>query len=404
MNHKKILIVIISLIICIIIVIVALLMLTKKEIIKEENPLTLAFENVEKINNKTLFFQIENNIENYINYVIGGNEVAINALSPSGALQIDNAKDYTTFISKQMYTIDKIDNITVFVEGLARGRETQDEFYLVFDIDYSNNTYEIIVSSKQEFENAKNNSVNEKYKNDIAITKNEYNEIKESTLSDFQILKKYFDDYKFNAINNPEVAFESIDTTYKKAKFNNNLEQYKNYIQNNINTLQDANIVKHGITKEDGYTKYIFIDNFNNYYELKETGIYEYTMILDNYTLQSDELTQEYNKLTNEQKALSNMDKIMKLINTKDYNTVYNYLNEDFKNTNFPTIEVFTKYMQENFFDNNIVGKIGTKSEGNIFMLSVPYKESLSTAAEEREKTFIMKLKEGTNFELSFEK
>jgi hypothetical protein len=36
-------------------------------------------------------------------------------------------------------------------------------------------------------------------------------------------------------------------------------------------------------------------------------------------------------------------------------------------------------------------------------MLSVPYKESLSSAADEKTKTFIMKLNEGTNFEISFE-
>ena len=59
--------------------------------------------------------------------------------------------------------------------------------------------------------------------------------------------------------------------------------------------------------------------------------------------------------------------------------------------------------MKETFFENNIVGRIEVKQEGNIFILNVPYKESLSTAAEDMEKTFMMKLTEGMNFELSFE-
>ncbi len=92
----------------------------------------------------------------------------------------------------------------------------------------------------------------------------------------------------------------------------------------------------------------------------------------------------------------------MKLINVKDYQTVYNYLNEDFKNTNFPSIEKFTAYMQNTFFDNNIVGNISMKEEGGNYILEVPYKESLSSAAEERSKSFVMRLGSGMNFEISF--
>ena len=49
------------------------------------------------------------------------------------------------------------------------------------------------------------------------------------------------------------------------------------------------------------------------------------------------------------------------------------------------------------------MGKIGTRKEVNIYLLKVPYKERLSSVAEEGEKTFMMKLGEGTNFEISFE-
>lgn len=402
-NYKKILIFIIILVIFIIFVTVALLMLRKEKVIKEENPPTVAFENIEKLTNRTLFFQIESYIKSYMNYIVKDNEIAINALSPKGRIQIDTTKEYTSFISNSMYTLDKINNITVFVEEIARGKNFQDKYYIVVNMDYTNDTYEILTSSEQEFTNAKNNIIEDKYREDIVVQQNEYNNINKVTLSELQILKKYFDDYKFKAINIPEEAFTIIDATYKKEKFNNDLEQYKMYIQNNINTLKDANIVKHGVSKEVGYTKYTFVDNYGNYYELKETGIYEYTISLDNYTVQTDEQTKKYNSLTDEQKALSNIDKIMKLIDQKDYLTVYNYLNKDFKNKNFPTIEVFTKYMKENFFENNIVGNIGIQNEGNIYMLNVPYKESLSRAAEEMEKNFIMKLNEGTDFEISFD-
>lgn len=403
-QYKKILIVITIIVICIICLTVALLMLQKKEVIKEDNPPTLAFVNVEKLQNKTLFFQINDYIKTYVNYAIENNNTAINALSPnSSELKINGTKKYVTYTPSEMYVLDKINNITVFIKEFARERQIQDEYYFIINMDYSNNTYEIIISSKQEFDNAKNNTIKDTYKKDILIQENTYNKIKKGAVSDFQVLKEYFDDYKFKAIYYPEEAFTLIDETYKKEKFHNNIEEYKTYIQNNKDTLQDANIVKHGVTREGNYIKYTFVDNFNNYYELKETGIYEYTILLDNYTVTSDEQMQKYNKLTDEQKALSNIDKVMKLIDQKDYSTIYNYLNADFRNNNFPTLESFTKYIKENFFEDNIVGKIGIKKEGNIFILSVPYKESLSTAAEDFEKNFIMQLKEGMNFELSFE-
>lgn len=402
-TQNKILILIAILLVCIIIVIIALLMLRRETLIEEDNPVTLAFEDTEIIDNKTLFFQIEQNIEKYMKYIIKGDQVAVSSISPSGAIQLKPNANYNTFLANKMYLIDKIDNITVFVHEIARNYKEEDNYYIIVNIDYENNTFEIIESSKEEYENAVNNSVQEKYKQDISISSNQYNLLEEENLTDFQILKKYFDDYKFKAINKPQIAFENIDEEYKSAKFNNDIEQYKTYIQNNVELLQDANIVRHGITKQGEYDEYIFIDNNGSYYKMQETGIYEYTIILDNYTIESDELKNQYASLTNSEKIASNIDKIMKLINTKSYNTVYKYLNEEFKNNYFPTIESFTDYMNKNFFENNIVGNIKMKNEGDIYILTVPYKESLSTAAEEKTKTFMIRLKEGTDFELSFE-
>lgn len=239
--------------------------------------------------------------------------------------------------------------------------------------------------------------------NQFSNTQNINNEVTNSNITDFELLRKYFEDYKYKAINNPELAFNLLNKEYREKKFNNDVNLYKQYIQKNIDRFQDANIVKHGVINEGNAKRYIFIDNYNNYYELEETGNYEYTIILDNYTLETNELKEKYYRLSDEEKAISNIDKVMKLINTKDYATVYQYLNQSFKKTNFPNIELFEKYMQETFFDNNIVGNIRIRKEENVYILSVPYKESLSTAAEEKTKIFMVRLKEGTNFELSFE-
>lgn len=402
---KKTVILVFMIIVTIIIIAVLTVLLVyrniqKQTIINNKNELiSLLTEKVRKVENRDQFFNISNHIKKYMDYRKQNDTQAIQAISKEEVINVDN------FQAKEMYLLNKITNYTVYVYGVTKQANVQSDYYMVVNLDYTNYTFSMNASSKQEFENAKNNMVKAQYKEDIVIEINPYNNIiLGETADDFQVVKEYFDDYKFKAINAPEEAFALIDATYKKEKFHDNIEQFKTYIQNNRDTLQDANIVKHGVTKENGVTKYSFVDNFGNYYELKETGIYEYTIILDNYTVPSKEQIQTYNRLTDEQKALSNMDKVMKLIDQKDYSTIYNYLNVEFKNNNFPALESFTNYMNENFFENNIVGKIGIKKEGNVFVLNVPYKESLSKAAEDREKTFIMKLTEGLNFELSFEK
>lgn len=252
---------------------------------------------------------------------------------------------------------------------------------------FSKRTTQKDINEMEEFNNIENNN----------------NEVANYNITDFEVLRKYFEDYKYKATNNPELAFNLLNQEYRERKFNNDISRYKEYVQKNMDRFKDANIIKHGVITEGKTKKYIFIDNYNNYYELDEIGNYEYTIILDNYTLETDELKQKYSKLSNEEKAISNIDKIMKLINTKDYVTVYQYLNKSFKETNFSNVELFEKYMQETFFDNNIVGKIRIRKEENVYILSVPYKESLSATAEEREKIFLIRLKEGTDFELSFE-
>ncbi len=405
MNHKKtILILICAMVIVIGIIIVSLMLLIHlNKGIEIEEAEDMVLLDSEKVTNKTTFYRINNCINQYINYIKLGHKEAYLQINDKEVNELEY-KGIRIFQSEEMYSVDKTHNITIFVKGNLYFDSKKEEKYYVVNVDYNNNAFKIEDSNLEEYTNAQNNQIKLIHESGILIEKGKYNTIPNDIINDLSILKIYFDDYKFKAIYYPEEAFDMLDATYRKAKFNDNLEQFKTYITNNSNTWQDANIVKHGVTKESGVTTYRFIDNFGNYYELRETGIYEYTIILDNYTVQSDEQIQKYNRLTDEQKALSNMDKVMKLIDEKDYSTIYNYLNQEFKNSNFPTIKSFTTYMQENFFENNIVGKIGVKQEGNVFILNVPYKESLSTAAEDLEKTFIMKLTQGMNFELSFEK
>ena len=213
-KSTKIIISIMLLILIIIIIIVALLLINRNTVnLQEDNPETIAFQDTEKVDNKTLFFNINHNINNYFTYVQENNANAIESISSNNVIELKH--QYTSqinFISQDMYVIDKISNITVYVYGVIRENNIQDDYYLIINMDYNNNAFSVTPISKEEYDSAVNNQVNERYKQDINIQKNLYNEIKEINVTDFEVLKLYFEDYKFNAINNTEHAFEMIDS------------------------------------------------------------------------------------------------------------------------------------------------------------------------------------------------
>lgn len=401
MNKKSLILILMIILTIIIIGLLVMLLYLNSDKVKiegyKENLVTLLTSKIYKIENRDQFFNIDSHIQKYVNYKKQRNTQAINSISS------DNAIDGENFKSEEMYILNKITNDTLYVCGKVTKGSVQADTYIVVNFDYDNNTYEIQNSSKEEYDNAKNNIVNSKYEQNVSIQSNEYNDISlDETANDLTIIRTYFEDYKFKAINKPEEAFNSLDAKYKKAKFDDNLNAYKQYVKNNLEQLQDANIVKHGVTTlENGNKQYIVIDNFDNYYQFTETGINKYIVILDNYTLQTDEETEKYNKLSSQEKAVSNVDKVMKLINEKNYSTVYSYLNYEFKNTYFPTLDRFINYINNNFFEENIVGKMTVGNQGDNYIVTVPYKEFLSPAAEEKEAIFLVKLKEGTNFELA---
>ncbi|MCI8481546.1 MAG: hypothetical protein HFJ27_00125 [Clostridia bacterium] len=400
-KSKKIILLMMIVIIIIILLIGTILMFTRKKEINDEHPLSVSNTEIEKLENKDLFFNIDYYIRKYFGYVNAQNEEAINQIVTSKIEQpIDTI---VTFKSEEMYVVDKTSNLSVYVYGMLRRGNIETPTYLIINIDDTNKAFSITNSSNTEYTDAKNGIVNPIYEQNISINRNVYNEFQFGAVTDLGILNIYFEDYKFKALYQTEEAFKLLDTEYRNKKFQNDIEQYKTYLQNNKQQLQDANIVKHGITKNGQFGEYIAIDSFNHYYKIIETGINQYTIILDNYTLVNNELVSKYNQMSANDKVTSNIDKIMKLINEKDYATVYKYLNTNFKNNYFPTLVSFENYIKQHFFDNNIVGGLRIQVQGENYIVTVPYKESLSQAAEEGKSTIIMKLTEGINFEIAFE-
>jgi hypothetical protein len=363
----------------------------------------LIYGDVEEVTNATTFYNVENCINEYFQKIYLGDIQAIKEISQQNIIPIQSYNSRPIFHTIQMYSIDRVYNITVFVYGNLRIENIQTQIYLIVNLDYDNKAFQIKMSSEEEYENAKENRVLQKYKEDIIIEKKQHNILIENKLTNIDILNRYYEDYKFNMFNDKEEAFRLLDNDYREKKFDNNIENYKKYVENIKDKVVDTNIVKYGVSQKDMITEYVGIDNNGNYYKFIENGLNKYTIILDNYTIQNKEEEENYNKLSAKEKISYNISKIFKLINERDYLTLYSYFNEEYKRSVFKDEQQFINYMENTFFENNIIGAVDIQMQSDTYaIVDVPYKENLSTVAREKKIRIIIKVKDSMKFEMSF--
>ena len=90
------------------------------------------------------------------------------------------------------------------------------------------------------------------------------------------------------------------------------------------------------------------------------------------------------------------------MINSKDYLNAYEKLAESFKKSTFPTKEEFKKYVKEKMYEYNEIEFEDFKAQGNLYIYNIKLSERDAPAHPKKNMQIIMKLKEGINFEMSF--
>lgn len=136
------------------------------------------------------------------------------------------------------------------------------------------------------------------------------------------------------------------------------------------------------------------------YYIFKENSAFQFSIILDTYSIDLPEFIEKYESATTQEKVALNLEKVIEAINEQDYKYVYNKLNETFKKNNFDTLEKFEKYMKNNFYEENEASYLSFNEISETYTYSVKIKDAESE--KYKTKNFVMKLGEGTDFEMSF--
>lgn len=254
-------------------------------------------------------------------------------------------------------------------------------------VNYTNGAYSVI------------NEIDESKEYDGNIIQDENNKFEYKNYSEEDFVKEEFMDYKYTLLNELDGAYSKLDNEYKTERFNN-IQEFNNYIEEKRTQIENSIVVSYEYIDDN---QFIVQDDYGNQYVFIENSFMNYNVRLDNYTVITENYKNKYNKLDNESKAKTNVDMFIKMINSSDYRHAYNKLDETFRNNNFGSVENFESYIKENFFENNylIVDKIEQK--GEYYAVNTTLKRDTSSAADSKNKNFVIKLNEGTNFVMSFE-
>lgn len=348
--------------------------LNYKEIVKEETNTNIRIEILKKIISSDYINKYGKNDEEFYNSV-------------AEYIGID-------FKIESIKILDRQKNIDICLVN-CKTKETKRKFTIVVKIDYINDAFCIypFKYDEKDIEEIKEGEVLE----------NEYNSYKEVEITDEEVAQYIFYDYIDNINNYTEDAYNMLDSEYKEKRFSNITEFY-DYIEKNKDWLNNVKLGNCKIENSDNCIKYICTDQNNNYFIFEESKdeIMKYSVVLDIYTLDLPDFLEKYNYASEQGKVALNIQKFIQSINAKDYKYAYECLTDDFKKKYFNTQSKFEEYVRNNFYNNNGIQFLEFSKENNIYIYKILLYNPNERTDLNNEKTIIMKLNEGTDFEMSF--
>lgn len=392
------------------------------EDVKDEKPIRTNRINTYVTVEETIKSYIENiknqNVELVMSVLnkeyISKNNINSNNLSSS----TQQYKNITSYKNIEMYEQNSEKFTAYYIKGQIND---QGNVYFEIGVDVTNHTYDIMPITENEYTTKINQSTGER-----TIEKNENNSIEFKDYDNADIAKMYFDDYLKQMISNPEKAYNLLDKQYRETKFenyngfvqyinanrekleltykmetldNNDFEKYSDYLDFK---LQHSNlgIKKYSIETYESYVQYTCQDAEGNYYIFSAQYPMDYSVVLDVYTTDTPYFKNMYSRSTDQNKAKLNLEKIQEALNNKDYKYIYSKLNATFKANNFATERQFETYMKDNFFDKNQITYNTVEKQGDAWLFNA--KLNNANGKEQKGINLVVKLNEGTEFEMSF--
>ena len=435
MKNKKILRIIGILIVLVTIIffIVSKLNKKQKQIEQEikELPKLVTSLDIRRVDLAKEFFMVEEVVNKYFEILDENDATGVYCLLNSeyarnNKITVENSLENTyklkngfeEFLAKDMYyrEISYDSEYQYFIYGKLLGKDykTIEEIYIIANLDIRNNTFSIMFDENVEMDrltyqqemNSLMSSNNNKFidaseQHSTSITLNKYNGFIPKKTADPYCLKNYLKHYVLMAVYYPEIGYELLDEEYRNSKFGS-LEEYKEYVAKNKKDMLNTTILSYNISEKDGYEQYTIVNEANDYYIFKVTGVLEYKVITDVYTVDLEEMTTAYDKSNMQERVAINIQKVVAALNNKDYKYVYGKLSEGFKANKFPTLDSFEKYMSKNVTENVNVEFGEFMNEGETYIYNITLKGNRVSSGEPVNMQIIMQLKENRDFIMSF--
>lgn len=444
-NLKKFIIIIFILLILILILLGVLKDKDKPEEIKEEQDISnLLNETFVEVDNYNIYYSINNIINEYIMYfkqINGDEELSLEKLdmSEAEALTVEREEGtksiYNTLDKKYIdkFNISEKDIVEMAEEFKQKGDYVQDvvynlkikemymadispevtivlvyanindkEFNFIAKLDLENSTYSIFGKEYiEKYKYTKDTEISSIEISIDSIESNHYNQFTYVSATTDYIVTQYFSNFKDKVLNNTKDAYELLDEEYRNKRYGN-YESYEKYVKENYDEIQDASISKYLVNNYEDYTEYVCLDENGRYYIFRQSTMLDYSVILDTYTIELQDFKDKYYKGNEQVKVGMNIEKIIEAINTKDYDYVYNKMDQTFKKNNFDNIETFKEFIANNFYEYNDIEYINFSKEGNTYIYATNIKNMKDENSTKKGFTVIMKLLEDSDFVISF--
>ena len=432
LKRKKTLILLMIIVVIIIIsIVVALLLLTTSNNGEVVNNNTVSEENnneteAEPQINESKYYNITNVVRTYLGaldkskYILsdGTNysedestkESIYNLLSTeyieSNNITVENVYDYVKDVNENITFVpldmrlsqgQNVDKFLVYGNIVYMDSQDLEKVYVIVNIDNTNNTFSIEPINSEEISN-----INDfKFESTLnTIEKNYSNTYLDNNMSDEDISKEKFNNFKLLILRKSEDLFNLLNEEYRNKKFGD-YNGFSQYIDSNYDRLRTINLSMYQVTEENGYKQYVLLDQDDRYYIFKETSENKEEIFLDTYTVDLPEFLDRYNGADDEYKVGYNVEKFISAINDGDYKYAYNLLDETFRRNNYPSQGDFENFVKTNFFENNEIQHNNVEKQGNQFVYGITIINK-DNEAERKNITVIMELGEETDFVMSF--
>lgn len=365
-----------------------------------------------KVNSTETYYTIESLINTYINSIFNKDYNSLYNITSqeyikSNNVNVNNIKDYNraikeeeNFIAKDMYWIEGKNIQTYSVYGEVWNEHNtkilQEEYYIV-ELDMGNETFAITPCINKKYNNIKDVKI---FRSEGTIEKNNYNTFVYSDITEEKLAKKYFSYINNCMLYYPNKIYNILDKEYRDKRFINE-DNFNEYVKEKKFYIYRSILNKYKKIKTEDKVVFSLIDNYNNHYILNQTNPMEFTLLLDDYTIKVENFTQKYQELDESQKYAYHLDLFKKMINSRDYNGIYNTLDNAFKSNNFSNVSELKKYIKNNFYNYNIIEaeNVEKKDKYKIFDCVIQNQEN---KLETKKIKIIIKLENETDGKISF--